>query len=168
MDNNNGRDQRQGDGEIFIDFNHVSNDVKGCGFRHEEFPNIHIDDVDRINYISYTRQRNYLQNILHDIPDNLPSRTLDAFIKGIISLKMETSLNMDTWWENANRKYGLPKFAKYNPQMNMIFRHITENGQVTSLDRNPNYNPNNNQNGNQNNNNGNGNNNNNWEGNRRN
>jgi hypothetical protein len=149
-------------GEQSIDFANVTNEVQGCGFRHEEFPNITIEDTDRVNFIAFSKQRDYLHKMLFDIPENLANKTLDAFIRGIISLKIETSLNIDNWWDNAYRKYNLPPNAKYNSHTNKIYRHITDDNQITNLDRNPNFfkrnNGNNgqfdgNQNGNQNNNN---------------
>jgi hypothetical protein len=127
-----------------INFNNVSNDVKGCGFRHEEFPNIIIDDEDRIKYMANNKQKDYLRNMLFDIPENISGRNLEAYMRGIISLKIEAQSNNDIWWENAYRKYNLPWGIKYNPQQNKFYRHITEDNRVSTLDRNPNYKPNNN------------------------
>jgi hypothetical protein len=124
-----------------INFNNVSNDIKGCGFRHEEFPGICINEEDRSVYIKLSRQKDYLRNNLFDIPNNLPAATADSFVRGLIFLRMDVSLKMDSWWENAGKKYNLPRGAKYNPHINKIYRHITEDNRVTYFDRNPNFNP---------------------------
>jgi hypothetical protein len=121
-----------------INFGYVSQEIKGCGFRHEEFPDIRIEKADRVIFLALTKQRDYLRNAVFEIPENLSGKTLEAYLRGVISLKMETSNAMDNWWENLSQRYEIPWGLKYNPQQNVFYRHIDDNNRVSTMDRNPN------------------------------
>jgi hypothetical protein len=124
-----------------IDFGKVSQEVKGCGFRHEEFPNIHVEETERVIYLALTKQRDYLRHAVFEIPENLSGKILEAYLRGVISLKMETSNAMDNWWDRLSQRYKIPWGLKYNPQQNVFYRHIDDYNRVSTLDRNPNYRP---------------------------
>jgi hypothetical protein len=118
-----------------INFNNVTKDKKGCGFRHEEFPNITPNNEEHERYLSLVQRSDEIQKLFYNIPRNLNELHVNLFIKNLIELKLDNNLYISSWWENIRKKYDLPYSVKYNVYLNSFYRHITDDNQVTDLDR---------------------------------
>jgi hypothetical protein len=121
--------------ESNINFDNVTKDKKGCGFRHEEFPNIKLADEERNEYLYLTKKADELQKLLYNIPFNLNNFIINMYIKNIIEAKVDCGINIRTWWDKMYEKYNLTCYIKYNAYENKFFRHITDDNQVTEADR---------------------------------
>jgi hypothetical protein len=118
----------------YIDFDKVTEKM-GCGFRHEEFPEIKIDGGDRQAYINIINDLRIIDELIGDAYDDIPERLISCYIGSLVHEKIQITRRKNEWWEMVNEKYNLPVFAKYNPKFNIIYRHITDDNRITSADR---------------------------------
>jgi hypothetical protein len=122
-------------GDETINFNNVTPDKKGCGFRHEEFPMIILDNEYRERYLYLTRRADNIQRLLYNIPRDLNEWVVNLYLRNIIEIKLDITDSITKWWDEVCGKYNLPHSIKYNAYQNIFYRHITDDNQVTNLDR---------------------------------
>jgi hypothetical protein len=118
-----------------INFNNVTKDKKGCGFRHEEFPELTLTEEERERYLFLIQRSDEIQKLLYNIPCNLSEFVINLYIKNIVEIRIDNGTYITRWWEQIRRKYDLPCSIKYNAFQNKFYRHITDDDKVTDLDR---------------------------------
>jgi hypothetical protein len=118
---------------LVINFDRVTADKMGCGYRHEEFPHIIISEEDRFAYLTLCNKENVIDDLINSSEHTIIENT-SAYIDALVKEKIKNELNKKEWWNRAYKKYNLPPLSKYSPYKNIIYRHVTDNNELTEKD----------------------------------
>jgi hypothetical protein len=117
-----------------INFDNVSEERAGCGFRHEKFPDRKPNEQERQEYFRTTQLLGQYNQMLYEIPQNLQNRTFKAYIEALIEKIADNKQTLQQWWDQVRCRYNLPSSTKYNPNANEFFRHITDDNEVSDAE----------------------------------